>query len=229
MKITVQLLLLIALGINVLEAQQINNNFDSKYGLDPILYNGKDYTFFVSSSIEGHQFFESKEFSEGSLTIKGNEYKNLNLNYDIYNQQILLKYENINGVLNIIEISKAWLKSFRINGFYFELKTTKDNSSQIFQVIGNDNVKMLIKWQKSMKLETGTVSAHYSFTKPNRKIFLQIDSELYQVKSKRALLKLFNEMEQISIKKYLKKHKIKLKKASIQQMKKFISFCNTIN
>lgn len=228
MKITVQLLLIIAFSINVLEAQKTKYDFDPIYGLDPILYNGKDYSFFVSSSIEGHQFFESKDYSKGALTIKGNEYENLNLNYDIYNRQILLKYNDAKGVVNIVEISKAWLESFKINGYYFELMKSGDSTQMIFQVVGDEGIRILINWQKSMKLKTESVSSYYFFSKPQRSVYVLNNNELTKVRRKRDFLSVFNTEAQIDIKKYLKQQKIKLKKASIPEMEDLMKYCNTL-
>ena len=41
------------------------------------------------------------------------------LNYDIYNQQLILKYKNNIGAANLIIISDAWLESFSFKGHKF--------------------------------------------------------------------------------------------------------------
>lgn len=228
MKIAVHLLLFIAFSINVLEAQKVKSDFDPIYGLDPILYNGKDYTFFVSSSIEGHQFFESEKYFKGSVIIKGNEYENLSLNYDIYNHQLLLKYNDARGAINIVEISKAWLESFKINGYYFELMKSDDYTDIIFQVVGVERIRLLINWQKRMKLKTESVSSYYFFSKPQRSVYVLNNNQLTKVKKKRDFLSVFNIEAQIDIKKYFKQQKIKLKKASISEMEGLMKYCNTL-
>src|SRR5512145_1757956 len=98
----------------MLPAQMAASNLDEVYGLDPVLYNGKKYTYFLPSGTGGHQYLFSPDYFVGSVTIKGQTFEGITLNYDICNQQLLLQYAIEAGSLRIIEVSKAWLESFTL-------------------------------------------------------------------------------------------------------------------
>ncbi|MCX6256232.1 MAG: hypothetical protein NTV31_17420, partial [Bacteroidia bacterium] len=74
-----------------------------------ILYNGRVWRN-LYYRVRGDQFLFSKDFLQGSLTINGNSYKNILINYDIYNDEILTPKKN--G--SIIQLNKEMVDSFTL-------------------------------------------------------------------------------------------------------------------
>ncbi len=75
-----------------------------------ILYNGRVWRnryYYVNED----QFFLSKEFLPGSVTISGKTFDNLELRYDIYSDQIMIPMYN--GP--ILQLNKEMVDSFSIN------------------------------------------------------------------------------------------------------------------
>ncbi len=135
------LLLIILFSISgTLISQNAVKVLDRVYGLDQTLYNGKKYNYSVPSSTKGHQYLISPDYIAGSVTLRGKCYQDINLNYDIFNQQLLLQYEDEKGVLNIIEVSKAWLKSFRRGNLNFEFLSL-EKEPRFYQVLGEGQVR----------------------------------------------------------------------------------------
>lgn len=58
-----------------------------------ILYNGKVWRN-LFTNVKGDQFLFSKDYLPGSVTINGKSYINLNINYDIYNDEITTPKNN---------------------------------------------------------------------------------------------------------------------------------------
>ncbi len=119
-----------------LVSQDAAMEMDRVYGLDPLLYNGKIYTYFLPAGTGGNQFLLSADYLTGEVTIKGKTFEGISLNYDIYNQQLLLQYVNETGAFNIIEISKAWLEKFRLGNMEFRC-LSPDNKPGFYQVLGD--------------------------------------------------------------------------------------------
>src|SRR5512133_3208054 len=88
---------------------------------DPVLYNGKIYTYHLHPETKGNQFLQDQVFSKGWLKIRGNTYETLYINYDVFHQEVILKYMTHEGVSRQIIISDAWLEAFSYDDMYFEL------------------------------------------------------------------------------------------------------------
>jgi len=86
------------------------NEYDHVYGLDPALYNGRIYTYAAPRNTTGDPFLSGADYCKGHITIEGKIYDGLNLNYDIFNQQILLKYDNIIVQLILLKYQNHGLK-----------------------------------------------------------------------------------------------------------------------
>jgi hypothetical protein len=120
-------------------SQATSPEFDRIYGPDPLLYNGKKYIYFLPPGTGGHQFLAQPEFTEGEVIIKQIRFSRVSLNYDIYNQQLLLEYPDETGANGIIEVSKAWLDGFHLAGMDFIMHDFGDKP-RFYQVLGK--VKM---------------------------------------------------------------------------------------
>ena len=229
MKINLCLLLLIILFSisGTLISQDAVTILDRAYGLDQTLYNGKKYNYFLPSGTNGHQYLFSPDNVVGSVTLKGKCYQDITLNYDIFNQQLLLQYEDERGALNIIEVSKAWIKSFRIGNMNFEfLNLEKD--PHFYQVLGEGQVRILYYWRKNLNLDVAIGSSDFTFTPAVRDSYLFMDGQLKPFSTNRSLIRLFDPGHRPKIKSYLRKNKVKVKKASDQAMAEMLTFIGNI-
>jgi hypothetical protein len=218
---------LLCLLIRIVMAQDNTQGLDKVYGLDPSLYNGEIYSYFVESSTQGHQFLVSPEFKKGSVTIKGVTYENIQLNYDIFNQLILLNsqeavYSNI-----IISLSKAWLERFTIGQDSFEVVNNQNTSPKIYQVIGNGTARELIFWTKEQKIDYYMGSTYYVFSKPKKEMYIQLGSLITRFRNNKTFISGFDKSSQSVISKYMHQHKVNVKKAKADSMRALITFCNT--
>jgi len=208
-------------------SQDAETIFDRVYGLDQTLYNGKKYTYFLSSGTNGHQYLFSPDYIAGSVSIKEKCYQGITLNYDIFNQQLLLQYEDETGALNIIEVSKAWLKSFRLGNRNFEFLNL-EQYPRFFQVLGEGPVRILYYWRKNLNMDVAIGSSDFTFTSAVRNSYVFMDGQLKPFRTKRRLIGLFDPGLRPEIKSYLRKNKVKVKKASDQAMAEMITFIGSI-
>ncbi len=221
------------LSVNNLHCQinafpyDLKDSLKSIYGLDPILYNGKLYKYYSQKNIIGNQYLNNELFIQGEVTIRGNKFNNLSLNYDIFNQQLLLKYSDLNGSINTILISKAWLEEFSIGNSKFKLCTMNNFPERIYQVIGNDSIQVYYYIKKVLNLNNAPGSSNYAYV-INKSFFLFINKSLHQYNSNRGFIKIFDKTIQPQIKKYLRSNKVKVTSASDNIMEQLVNYCNSI-
>lgn len=210
-----------------LYAQDITFTSNDKYGLDPLLYNGKYYTYFVPSNTKGTPFFNSSEYRPGSIELHGLIYSKVELNYDLINQQLVLRYMAEDKGIRHIIVSDAWLEAFTFGKTRFEIHADVDSIRHIYQVIGSGPMHILYAWNKELKLDTKPGARSYFFTPPVKKSFLLIDHVLYKYSSNKSFISVFPERMQSRMKKYLSQKKINIKKASDEVMSDVVSYLNT--
>ena len=126
---------------------------EGPYGKDPLLFNGRIYTYYLPANTGGNQYLLGDVFSIGGADIRGVHFTGLELNYDIYNQEVLLKSTDQSGGTRIIELSKAWLEGFSMDNRRFELIPDKDNAPVIYQVSGKGPYRFLYRWTKLLDLD----------------------------------------------------------------------------
>ena len=82
------------------------------------------------TNVKGDQFLFSRDFLPGSLTINGDIYRNILINYDIYNDEILIPKNNS----SIVQLNKEMVDSFSVNnaGITYRFVNAQMDSILIF-------------------------------------------------------------------------------------------------
>jgi hypothetical protein len=206
----------------VVRSQQLNNP-DVVYGPDQTLYNGKKYLYRPPPGTTGNQYLVSQLFFPGSVTLQGKTYRDLVLNYDVFNQQLLLQYADEHDPLNVIELSKSWLTHFTLDSLHFEYLRL-DQGPQFYQVLGSGAVRVLYFWRKSMNLNDRIGTTNYVFSKPVRDAYILKDGKLRYFNSRSSLVRIFDKAQRAGIKNYLRKNKVRVNSASDKVMTDMINF-----
>lgn len=206
---------------------QNSNGIDQVYGFDPLLYNGKVY-YFYKPGTGGSQFLLTDFDISGRVTIRGVSYFNLAINYDIYNQQLILKYINQVGSTSLIILSEAWLENFMMGDKDFCLISDADTSRRIYQVIGEGSVKVLYYRTKELLLDNFKNGGMHYFSEPKCSRYIYRDSIMVNFSNNRSFLKTFEKENQMLIKKFLHEQKINVKNADDHSMKQLINYCNSL-
>lgn len=183
------------------------------------------YLFNPPNTTEGNQYLAGNEFVPGTLKLKGITYSGLQLNYDIYNQQLLLRYKSNTGALNRIIVSDAWIESFSMNNLNFLV--LKNNGRKMFyQVFGDGKYRLLYHWTKKLELGHFLGATNRVFSKPHRAMYLFYDDTVLEYRNNKGLIALFDKSEGVKIRDYLQRNKISLRKASDSRMAELVSFVN---
>lgn len=223
------LTLLFIAGISIAAvAQAPSGTQDPVYGFDPFLYNGRMYYFSPQPGTLGTQYLYDEFDLHGSLTVKGNTYSNLSLNYDLYNQQLIMQYRNSLGSPCLVAISDAWLESFTLGGSYFEILPEENPDKHIYQVLGYGAAKVMYYRNKELLLDNMKSSKNHYFSTIRMKKYLLIHGKLTSFNSNRNFVKAFNPEIHNSIKKYLRAKSINVKEANVFIITDLINYCNTL-
>lgn len=210
-------------------AQVKVDNQDLIYGYDPLLYNGRVYAYFPKPGTAGTPYIFQDFDTKGSVTLRGVTYTNLSLNYDLYNQQLILNYKTVLGSPSLIELSLAWLETFEIKDLHFEIVTKSDTSRQIFQVLGSGSYQIRYLLFKALLPDSRTASRNYFFTETEKERFVLSGNKMTKYKNNRSFIAAFSPTQQDAIRKFIRKNKIKVKKASDFKMTELINYCNTLS
>ncbi len=215
-------------NLSGISAQQSSIVSDNVYGSDPSLYNGRHYTFFLPLNTGGNQYFFSPSFEIGSATIRSVTYNELSLNYDIYNQQLILQYKNNLGATSLIIISDAWLESFNFKGLNFEMISSQDTLERIYQVLGVGPNRILYYWGKKLNLDSFQGSKNHIFSAAMKEMNVYTGNKILRYQNNKIFYSLFDADKRIAIKEYLHKNNINVKKATDQTMTELIFYCNSL-
>lgn len=205
--------MLLVFHATALFSQEMTDKRDATYGLDPLLYNGRQYNYFPPPGSMGHPFFFDPGFSPGSVTIKGKTFHNLLLNYDTFNQELLLRYTTATGAMNIIAVSRAWLQGFSLGDANFTC-TGPGEGSRIMQVLGDGDTRILYYHRKTLKLDVSVNPPSQRYTPERRAMYLEQGRALTAFSNNRALISLLPADIQPVLKGYLRRHKINTRNAA---------------
>ena len=215
------LFLMFGLGSLVLKAQ--SGSFPPS-ALDYRLYNGKVYSYYPPRGVIGNQFLETADFSSGIIWLGEKEYRNIKLNLDILNQQLLLSFHDSQGALKIISISMAYVDSFYFDQKFFIIKRETDDNVIISQQIGKGKSRFYIRWYKILNLRTSMNIIQYEFSKSLRKIYYKNADKRIEIKSNRKFRKLFPKNQAAQLHKFMRNRKMKFGKMDDAEFIELLEF-----
>jgi hypothetical protein len=208
-------------------AQASSEGQDQVYGLDPLLYNGRIYYFFPQPGTVGTQYLNRDFDRQCEITLRGVTYRNLEANFDILNQELILKYKNALGATNLIALSRAWLEAFELGGCHFETLTLKDTTKRIYQVLGSGTEKILYYRSKELLVDNFKTTGNRYFSDARKEMSVSTGNGIQGFRNNRGFVRAFDALRQDRIKKYLRKQKINVKTADDKVMTELINYCFT--
>lgn len=200
---------------------------DQQYGKDDILVSGKIYIP-PNPLIDRQPYFESDEWITGTLFIEGRKYDQQELKFNLATRQLILNATFRQGASARIILSSAKIDSLYladhlfINGLHL-FPDTQDTS--FYEIIYRDQFLFISRYHKEYirKYSSSTPYGLWSHQVSYHSVFTGTWSA---VPSKRAFLFLFPEGQE-EIKQFMRKRKIKFKKATIDEMKQLVAFSST--
>lgn len=232
MRITLTSIVLTALlGISSLYAQQVSladylAECERKYGSDADLVNGEKYYYPYGQS-QGDPFFFT-EARNAVIRVQDKEFAGQHLRYDLFNQQLILDFQDIYGTTSSLVMRNEWVEAFAFENQDFIRMTGPEGIPDFFQLITSGPVTCVYHWSKNHLLNLTSGVQSYYFTEPVKESYLVIEGQFYFFRSNRAFLKAFEPELQKSVKQFLKQAKLNVKKAPDSQIRHLVEYCNSL-
>lgn len=199
---------------------QQTNKDDSKYEwFDSLigetnsgLFEGQVYYDVYNVRENRHQFLNTSQFQKGSATYIGQGYFNLDLRYDVFNDNVIVRNKEIYWTPPMIFDSDLLLKFSIERNEFVNLRTSiSDGETGFFEIILRLNSSRLLKkHKKKLFVKTEDEILYHEF-KDDFKYYLQQGSTYFKLRSSKDLNAIFPEHKK-AIKLLEKKHRV-LKKS----------------
>jgi hypothetical protein len=230
--ISVFLMLLVLGGLSGLKAQpQSITDYlaecERKYGSDADLVNGQKY-FYPYSKSEGSPFLFN-EAKEAVIRVHEKEFGGQLVRYDIFNQQVILDYQDIYGGITSLVLRNEWVESFGFETQIFQRMKGPDGQEAFYQVVVDGPISCVYYWTKDYLLNLNSGVQNYYFTEPLKDSYLLIDGVFHPFRNNRTFLKAFDGGMQKTIKQFMRQSKIKVNKSPDWQMRHLVEYCNTLS
>lgn len=192
-----------------------------------VLYNGKIWKN-LYSLVEDDQFLFSNEFLPGTITISGKTFSDINIKYDLFEDEILTPSDT-GGIL---QLNKELVDSFSVsfqNRTYHFIKMQEDSlmgSQTYFNVLYKGDKCSLLLWynKKIDKLaDEGKYDKFYLITR----LYFVDRGKIYQISGERDLLKILSEDHDL-VKDFIKKNKLRLSEKKPESFIPVIRYYDTI-
>jgi hypothetical protein len=175
-----------------------------------ILYNGREWHN-QYTQVRGDQFLFTKDYLPATITINGMTYKNVNINYDIYNDELITVGNH--GIT--LQLNKEMVDSFSI--FYirktYNFLNLHDNDPSgirgYVNALHQGKSLLVVKYKKEIDLLA--VDDKYDLFFQTYKIYLMKDGNSHQISGKKDLLNALEDKKTL-IKEFMKKNMIKVSK-----------------
>jgi hypothetical protein len=132
--------------------------FDETIGVvNSGIFNGREY-FIPMQGSKTHPFFGSRELTYEQITVEGQRYGNIPLMYDLFNDVLIMRHKDKNGIFVLIQLEIKNVDSFTLYGHTFRRISTKDErgniqSSQLFDIlVEGQTVNLVAKRKKETYL-----------------------------------------------------------------------------
>lgn len=206
--------------------QDLKEFSEKKYGPDDILINGSSYLL-SHPSANGNPFLIENKFTPSTINLKGRQFNNILLKYDIEQQTIILKVDNLYSS-KIITLRDNYIKDFYLYNKHFinlKEKGISDNNIQFLELVYEGDFIFGNFYSKSFLSVYSNKYPYGKYTETKVSNFLFINNKKVSINNKRDLFSVFPEHKH-DIKKFLKKNKIKFRKATNSDFYKIMQYCD---
>jgi len=232
MRHTLTCMVLVAfIGLPGLYAQQISitdylAECERKYGSDADLVNGEKYYYPYRQS-QGDPFLFTDPRA-AMIQIHDKEFSGQLLRYDIFNDQLILDFQDLYGATSSLVMRDEWVKGFAFENQQFVRMQGPDGLSGYFQLVSDGHFSCVYSWSKDYQLNLTSGVQSYYFSEPDKESYLVVDGQFHSYRSNRSFIKAFDPTLQKMVKQFVKEAKLKVNKAPDSQIRHLVEYCNSL-
>ena len=175
-----------------------------------ILFNGKIWTNLYHAT-EGHQFFSSRDFLPGTVSMSGKVFDNTALRFklDLVNDELLLSAD----MSTVVQLNKEMVDFFTLETEgrtirFVKLKASSDNPlNGYYQVLHSGSTKLYVSYRKELRLRS-TVGERDTFIQ-SQTVYLVKEGIPYKITGRAGLMKRLAD-KRIQLRKHIRSEKIRI-------------------
>lgn len=194
-----------------------------KHGPDPGLINGIQYINRYYR-MEGHPYYGRETSIPGSVTLSGRQYQDLSLNYDLYAQHLVLRYEWESGGVKKIVLVPEHTDAFSLDGDQFERLSLTEDGPRFYQVIRAGEITCFIHWKKEMVPTSNDLLYTYYFARPRGDYWMEYDGKLRQFSNRRTFRAIFPKEQRKEVGRYMRRHRFRFREATTGELTGLLEF-----
>lgn len=192
-----------------------------------LLYNGKIWRN-LYYNIRGDEFLFSKDFLKVTVYMNGKKFNNIDIKYDIYNDEII-------SMLNpgtYVQLNKEMVTGFDIlfnNIKYHFTKLTNDSLLTLngyVNVLYEGKTALYLKYKKEISLLA--VENKYDEFNQVQFLYFMKDGISYRISGKKELFRLLND-KKIQIRDFIKQNKVKAKKNNPESFISILEYYDSLH
>ncbi|MEZ5069586.1 MAG: hypothetical protein R2751_01115 [Bacteroidales bacterium] len=185
--------------------------FDASYGSDVNLLNGRSYSLVYSPS--SHPFYRTGEYLPGTVVLSGVTYRAIPLNYDLYQQELVLQYVSYSGRPRPLVLPRSLVDGFETNGVQFRRFDVPGTGPVYLEVIRDEDPGCYLHWEKELFQNAEATGTTYRYGDAKRKVVLVRGGHPVAVGSRKAFVKEWPPERQKAIRSYLRQNGIRFRNA----------------
>jgi hypothetical protein len=154
-----------------------------------LLYNGRIWKSRYGQ-ILGHEFFMTKNWVPGEVTINKKNFSNVMLRYDLFNEELLLMVNPGTVIILSSEKVRGFTLKYETGSYRFINYNYEDSSrfTGYGHLLYNGKTSLIIKYNKQIKLLA--VDNKYDEFYQKQQVFILMNGQFNRVRSKKDLLSL---------------------------------------
>jgi hypothetical protein len=210
------------------QAEELVSLSDYIFGKDVRLVNGRIYSQPYTKA-RGHPFMKSPEWMTGSVFVNGKNFSGVKLNYDIYQDCLVYLNESPEGNNMALLLNKNQVRRFTVeeHSFITLNPSWKNSENQYFEILFEGKVSLFNKWTKTFESINSQEFPAGKFSDAKITRYLMKQNEFYKLSNRFDLFKLCADRKS-EIKKYLRKHRISIRKGKDRQLAGLIEYYNSM-
>ncbi len=198
-------------------------DFDKSYGLDVLLNNGRKYIP-DNNQIIGHPFWKSDDSFTGNLNVKGRTFNDLKLKFNLYKQEFILIYSNLNGQSGQIILNSEAIDSVRTGTVLFVPNKNPEIKQKFVQQIHSGKLECFMGRYKELEFNRTGVNIGSIYTSERHSYYLIYNGEVHQFARKSSFLRIFDGIQRSSIRKYMSSNHFRIKNMNENELRKLIIY-----
>lgn len=209
-------------------SQNMKSVYSNLLNREAPVFNGRIYHPYQSPLENGHSFFVSDEYVEGTIAYNGFVYINLKIAYDLVrNQLVLLQYDGVNAII----VSPDHVDSFSLhNRKFINLQPTSDSILNVkegyYDLIYDGTIDLLVKRDKTISEKITPTLVERTVSQQD-KYYLRIASAIRPIKNRKALLSLLRSTKNEN-ERFIKDNRLNFRSDKENALVKLVQFHDSI-